>query len=108
MIDVNLIDFEKSNGLVPAIIQHYETKTVLMLGYMNRDSFQKTLESKRVTFYSRSRQCLWLKGETSGHYLTVKEIMTDCDNDTLLVMVEPTGPVCHTGKNSCFDAGMKM
>jgi len=95
-------DFGKSNGLVPAVIQHYLTGQVLMLGYMNAQAFEKTMNEKRVTFFSRSRQCLWTKGETSGNYLFVKEIFTDCDNDTLLIKVLPAGPVCHTGSTSCF------
>ena len=95
-------DFGKSNGLVPAVIQHYHTGQVLMLGYMNAQAFEKTMNEKRVTFFSRSRRCLWTKGETSGNYLFVKEIFTDCDNDTLLIKVLPAGPVCHTGSTSCF------
>ncbi|MDD3807635.1 MAG: bifunctional phosphoribosyl-AMP cyclohydrolase/phosphoribosyl-ATP diphosphatase HisIE [Candidatus Marinimicrobia bacterium] len=97
-----MIDFNKSGELVPAIIQDNRTGKVLMLGYMNREAYEKTIQEKRVTFYSRSRQTLWTKGETSGHYLTVKEILTDCDKDTLLIKVEPTGPVCHTGADTCF------
>ncbi len=95
-------DFAKSSGLIPAVIQHYLTGQVLMLGYMNEQAFEKTLAENRVTFFSRSRQCLWTKGETSGNYLYVKEILPDCDNDTLLVKVLPAGPVCHTGSTSCF------
>ena len=86
------IDFEKMGGLVPAIIQDATTKTVLMLGYMNKEAFDKTVETKKVTFYSRSRQCLWTKGETSGNFLELVDIKVDCDNDTLLVKANPTGP----------------
>ena len=96
------LNFNKLNGLIPAIIQDYNTKEVLMLGFMNQEAYEKTLESKRVTFYSRTRNRLWVKGETSGNYLNVKEILPDCDNDTLLVLAETTGPVCHTGSKTCF------
>lgn len=96
------IDFKKGDGLVPAIIQDADTKTVLMLGYMNEESLQKTLETKKVTFWSRSRQCLWTKGETSGNYLDLVSIKEDCDNDTLLVKVHPHGPTCHKGTDTCW------
>ena len=96
------IDFEKMNGLVPAIIQDSITKNVLMLGFMNEDAYQKTLATKRVTFYSRSRKCLWTKGETSGNYLELVSMKPDCDNDTLLVKVIPHGPTCHTGTDTCW------
>ena len=96
------IDFEKMGGLVPAIIQDATTKTVLMLGYMNKEAFDKTVETKKVTFYSRSRQCLWTKGETSGNFLELVDIKVDCDNDTLLVKANPTGPTCHTGNDTCW------
>lgn len=96
------IDFEKSNGLVPAIIQDATTKTVLMLGYMNREAYEQTVRTGRVTFFSRSRQCLWTKGETSGNYLNLVEIAADCDNDTLLVKVHPEGPTCHKGTDTCW------
>ena len=96
------IDFEKMNGLVPAIIQDSTTRTVLMLGYMNKEAFYKTMETGRVTFYSRSRKCLWTKGETSGNYLNLVDIKNDCDKDTLLVTVRPEGPVCHTGTDTCW------
>lgn len=95
------IAFDK--GLVPAIVQDNETKKVLMLGYMNKEAYDKTLETGRVTFFSRSRQRLWTKGETSGNFLLLKEILLDCDGDTLLVKAQPTGPVCHTGTETCFD-----
>jgi phosphoribosyl-ATP pyrophosphohydrolase/phosphoribosyl-AMP cyclohydrolase len=96
------IDFEKSGGLVPAIIQDARTKNVLMLGYMNKEAYQKTMESKRVTFWSRSRQCLWTKGETSGNYLNLVDMKVDCDHDTLLVRAIPDGPTCHTGTDTCW------
>ena len=96
------IDFEKMNGLVPAIIQDSITKNVLMLGFMNEEAYQKTLATKRVTFYSCSRKCLWTKGETSGNYLELVSMKPDCDNDTLLVKVTPHGPACHTGTDTCW------
>ncbi|OGO07858.1 MAG: phosphoribosyl-AMP cyclohydrolase [Chloroflexi bacterium RBG_13_60_13] len=89
-------------GLIPAIVQDFNTGEVLMLGYMNEESLQKTLETRQVWFYSRSRQELWHKGATSGNYLNLKEICRDCDEDTLLVRVTPVGPVCHTGERTCF------
>ncbi len=98
-----MIDFDKSGGLVPAIIQDSRSGVVLMLGYMNREAYDKTVEEKQVTFFSRSRQKLWTKGATSGNFLTVKEILTDCDEDTLLIKAEPAGPVCHTGADTCFN-----
>jgi len=97
------IDFTKGNGLVPAVIQDSKSLTVLMVGYMNEEAFQKTEREKKVTFYSRSRNTLWTKGETSGNFLHVMEILTDCDNDSILIKVEPDGPVCHEGTYSCFD-----
>ena len=96
------IDFEKMGGLVPAIIQDAKTKTVLMLGYMNKEAYEKTTHTGKVTFFSRSRQCLWTKGETSGKFLELVDIMVDCDNDTLLVKVNPTGPTCHKGTDTCW------
>lgn len=97
------IDFSKSaHGLIPAIIQDNETKTVLMLGYMNEEAYQKTLETKKVTFFSRSKNRLWTKGEESGNFLNLIDIKVDCDNDTLLVKVNPVGPTCHTGSDSCW------
>ena len=96
------IDFDKGNGLVPAIIQDAETKNVLMLGYMNREALDKTLETKKVTFLSRSRNQLWTKCETSGNFLDLIDIKSDCDNDTLLVKVHPHGPTCHTGTDTCW------
>lgn len=100
LTDLNVL-FEKSQ-LIPAIIQETGTRQVLMLGYMNRESLEKTLETGFTWFYSRSRQKLWNKGETSGHFQRVLQITADCDYDTLLVEVEQTGPACHTGKKSCF------
>ncbi len=96
------INFEKGDGLVPAVIQDSATMHVLMVGYMNEDAYRKTVNEGRVTFFSRSRQRLWTKGETSGNFLAVKEILPDCDNDALLIRVEQAGPVCHTGSTSCF------
>lgn len=96
------IDFEKTGGLVPAIIQDADTRQVLMLGYMNQEAYDQTINTGLVTFYSRSRQTLWTKGETSGHYLRLVDIKNDCDNDTLLVRVHPQGPTCHTGTDTCW------
>lgn len=96
------INFEKSGGLVPAIIQDADTKTVLMLGYMNQEAYEKTISTGLVTFYSRSRQCLWTKGETSNNFLHLVDIKVDCDNDTLLVKVHPDGPTCHKGTDTCW------
>jgi len=97
------IDFKKGNGLVPVVIQDNNTMQVLMVGYMNEEAFLKTTEEKKVTFFSRSKNRLWTKGETSGNFLFVKEILTDCDNDSILIKVNPAGPVCHTGSTACFD-----
>jgi len=91
-----------ANGLIPTIIQDYQSNEVLMLAYMNKESFQKTLESGKTYFFSRQRQTLWLKGKTSGHFQTVHEIFLDCDNDTLLIKVHQQGVACHTGNRSCF------
>ena len=96
------IDLEKTGGLVPAIIQDATTKNVLMLGYMNKEAYEKTVETKTVTFFSRSRNCLWTKGETSGNRLNVVSMAADCDNDTLLVKVNPEGPTCHKGTDTCW------
>lgn len=96
------IDFEKMGGLVPAIIQDAKTKNVLMLGFMNQEAYEKTLETGKVTFWSRSRNQLWTKGETSGNFLNLVSIQNDCDNDTLLVKVNPIGPTCHTGTDTCW------
>ena len=100
--DVGALDWEKGNGLLPAIVQHARTGKVLMLGYMNDAALRETLAGGRVTFYSRSRETLWLKGETSGHYLNVIDVSTDCDSDALLVLADPVGPTCHKGAESCF------
>ena len=98
------LNFEKyADGLVPAIVQDAETQKVLMLGFMNREAFDKTEKSGKVTFYSRSRQKLWMKGETSGNFLDVKEILVDCDDDTILIKALPAGAVCHTGADTCFE-----
>ena len=97
------IDFEKMGGLVPAIIQDAVTRQVLMLGFMNEEAYQKTVETKKVTFWSRTRNCLWTKGETSGNFLTVRKMFADCDADTLLIQADPTGPTCHRGTTACFD-----
>lgn len=96
------IDFGKMNGLVPAIIQDNMTNKVLMLGFMNEEAYKKTVETGKVTFWSRTRNCLWTKGETSGNFLNVVEILNDCDNDTLLIKANPVGPVCHTGADTCW------
>ena len=96
------LDFKKGNGLIPAIIQHADTMQVLMLGYMNKEALEKTRNEGVVTFFSRSKERLWIKGETSGNYLHVKEIAEDCDQDTLLIKVLPDGPTCHKGTESCF------
>jgi phosphoribosyl-AMP cyclohydrolase len=96
-------DFNKGKGLLPVIVQDYETGDVLMLAYMNRESWLKTLETGRATFWSRSRNALWIKGETSGHVQLVREVMIDCDEDTILLKVEQSGgAACHTGYRSCF------
>lgn len=96
------LNFDKGNGLIPAIIQDAITSEVLMLGYMNQEAYNLTLSEKRVCFYSRSKQRLWTKGETSGNYLNLVDIKSDCDNDTLLIRVNPEGPVCHKGTDTCF------
>lgn len=96
------LDFNKMGGLVPAIIQDAKTKNVLMLGFMNEEAYKKTLETGKVTFWSRSRQCLWTKGETSGNFLHLISMKADCDNDTLLVEVKPDGPTCHKGTDTCW------
>jgi phosphoribosyl-ATP pyrophosphohydrolase/phosphoribosyl-AMP cyclohydrolase len=96
------IDFDKTNGLVPAVIQDVNTLQVLMLGYMNAEALEKTKAEGKVTFFSRSKDRLWTKGEESGNFLIVKELKVDCDNDTILVMVEPIGPTCHKGTKTCW------
>lgn len=97
------LDFDKMGGLIPAIIQDARTKNVLMLGFMNKEAYEKTLEINRVTFFSRTKNRLWTKGEESGHFLDVVSIESDCDNDTLLIKAIPNGPVCHTGSATCFN-----
>lgn len=101
------VDFTKGNGLVPVIVQEASSKDVLMLAYMNEESLNKTLETGIATYYSRSRQGLWVKGETSGHYQYVKEIKIDCDEDTILLIVDQVGAACHTGAHSCFYRNLK-
>lgn len=96
------INFNKSDGLVPVIVQDEVSLQVLMLGYMNEEAFARTSEEGKVVFYSRSKQRLWMKGETSGNFLFVKDIKIDCDNDTILILANPVGPVCHTGTQTCF------
>ena len=97
-----MIDFQKGGGLIPAIIQDAKTQQVLMLGYMNEEAFMKTQTEKKVTFFSRTKNRLWTKGEESGHFLFVKDIKIDCDRDTILIKANPAGVVCHTGSFSCF------
>lgn len=102
------IDFSKSaNGLIPVIIQDSETKTVLMLGYMNAEAYQKTVDTQKVTFFSRSKQRLWTKGEESGNFLNLVDIKNDCDGDTLLIQAKPVGPTCHTGADTCWQTANK-
>lgn len=96
------LDFDKMNGLIPAIIQDNYTQKVLMLGFMNKEAYEKTVETGKVTFFSRTKNRLWTKGEQSGNFLHVVSIKADCDNDTLLIMVHPDGPVCHTGTDTCW------
>jgi phosphoribosyl-ATP pyrophosphohydrolase/phosphoribosyl-AMP cyclohydrolase len=102
--DVGGLDWSKGDGLLPAVVQHARTGQVLMLGYMNEESLRTTLTGGRVVFFSRSRQMLWTKGETSGHYLDVVDVSTDCDADAILVLADPLGPTCHQGTESCFAA----
>ncbi len=99
----NKLNFSKGEGLIPCIVQDIDTNKVLMLGFMNEEAYNKTFEEKRVTFFSRSKQRLWTKGETSGNFLDVREILVDCDQDTLLIKAKPAGPVCHTGADTCFN-----
>ena len=100
--DISSLDWDKTDGLLPVIIQDAKTLEVLMLGYMNREALEKTQTEEKVTFFSRSKNRLWTKGETSGNFLHVKEIFNDCDNDTILIKVQADGPTCHTGSRSCF------
>jgi phosphoribosyl-ATP pyrophosphohydrolase/phosphoribosyl-AMP cyclohydrolase len=101
--DISQINFQKSGGLVPAVIQDNETMKVLMLGFMNEEAVAKTQELGKVTFFSRTKNRLWTKGEESGNFLNVVSVLIDCDDDTLLIKVNPVGPVCHTGTDTCFD-----
>ena len=96
------LNFGKLNGLIPAVVQHHQTNEVLMVGFMNEDAWARTGQSGYVTFFSRTRNTLWTKGETSGNFLRVIRIQADCDRDTLLIAVDPVGPVCHTGNPTCF------
>ena len=102
-MDIENLDFEKTGGLIPAIIQDASTSKVLMLGYMNEAAINKTQAEQVVTFFSRTKDRLWTKGETSGNFLQVVEMRVDCDRDTLLIKVNPVGPVCHTGADTCFN-----
>ena len=104
-VDAAALDWDKAGGLIPAVVQDAATGAVLMLGYMNREALAATVATRRVTFWSRSKQRLWTKGETSGHFLELVEMAADCDSDTLLVLVRPTGPACHTGTATCWGAG---
>lgn len=103
MIDITKLDFKKSEGLIPCIVQDANTRVVLMLGYMNEEALTKTLSEKRLTFFSRTKKRLWTKGETSGNFLNLLDVTADCDNDTLLFKVNPTGSACHTGADTCFN-----
>jgi phosphoribosyl-AMP cyclohydrolase / phosphoribosyl-ATP pyrophosphohydrolase len=98
-----MLDFSKLDGLVPCVVQDAATLRVLMVGFMNEEAYMKTIADKRVTFFSRAKQRLWTKGETSGNFLEVSEILLDCDKDTLLIKANPVGPVCHTGADTCFN-----
>jgi phosphoribosyl-ATP pyrophosphohydrolase/phosphoribosyl-AMP cyclohydrolase len=102
LADIDTLDFAKSDGLLPAVVQHADTGAVLMVGYMNREALRDTLSRRHVVFFSRSKQRLWEKGETSGHFLELGQIRTDCDRDALLVTARPLGPVCHEGTATCF------
>ncbi len=109
-LEVNALDWAKVDGLIPAIVQDAATGQVLMLAYMNREALEQTLATGRVTFYSRTRECLWIKGETSGNYLKLISIRPDCDRDTVLVAADPAGPTCHLGTTSCFgeESGFRL
>lgn len=102
MIDISTLNFSKLNSLIPAIIVDIYTDKILMLGFMNEQALKKTIETKKVTFFSRTKKNLWTKGETSGNFLIVQDIITDCDNDSIIVYAEPQGPTCHLGNYSCF------
>lgn len=101
------LDFNKMGGLIPAVVQNVKSRDVLMVGFMNKEAWEKTLSSGKVTFWSRTRKKLWTKGETSGNYLDVQNIFLDCDCDTLLIKVKPQGPVCHLGTKTCFEREIK-
>lgn len=103
MIDLSKLDFRKVNGLLPCIVQDVNTSKVIMLGFMNEEALRQTLAEKKLTFFSRTKQKLWTKGETSGNYLLLNEVFVDCDHDTLLFKVTPKGPSCHTGADTCFN-----
>lgn len=105
MISLSEINFDKLDGLIPACIQHIETSEVLMIGFMNRAAVEKSIELGKVTFWSRTRKSLWTKGSTSGHFLCIESMTLDCDRDSLLIEVRPTGPTCHSGTPSCFPRG---
>jgi phosphoribosyl-AMP cyclohydrolase len=102
-----MLDFAKGDGLIPVVIQDDDTNEVLTLAYMSEESLRRTVESGQVWFYSRSRQELWHKGATSGNFLNVRSILVDCDDDALLIRVQPTGPACHTGERSCFHRSLR-
>jgi len=104
-LDTKQLDWVKGDGLLPAVVQHWRSGAVLMLGYMNADALAQTQQTGKVTFFSRSKQRLWTKGETSGHFLLLKSLRGDCDNDTILIQAEPIGPTCHKGTQSCFGDG---
>ncbi len=108
MIEIDKLNFNKVGGLIPCIVQDQQTNKVLMLGYMNKEALQKTLAEKQLTFFSRTKQKLWTKGETSGNFLLLKEVMMDCDQDTLLFKVTPIGATCHTGADTCFNENNKI
>jgi phosphoribosyl-ATP pyrophosphohydrolase/phosphoribosyl-AMP cyclohydrolase len=103
MVDPNILRFDKLGGILPCVVQDSRTRNVLMLGFMNKEALLKTLDERKITFFSRSKQRLWTKGETSGHSLDLVDIISDCDSDTLLARVKPNGPTCHTGSDTCFN-----
>ncbi len=102
------LDFEKMGGLVPAVVQDVKTNEILMVGFMNEEAWKQTLETAKVTFFSRTKNRLWIKGESSNHFLIVKEVFVDCDNDTVLIKADPQGPTCHTGNTSCFSNKVEL
>lgn len=106
-LKIDDLDFSKGNGLIPVVVQDYETKQILMLAYANKEALEKTIKTGLAHYWSRSRNQLWLKGETSGNYQRIVEIRVDCDNDTILYIVKPEGPACHTGNFSCFYRKLK-